>query len=168
VQVQYRFGFDVHLAKEVVHTAFIKLWESRKELDNTTLLLPYLQRIVYNNCLDALKHEDVRTRYKNAVLKNATDFSEDEPVASLDTRQLEQLILRSVEALPDQMQAIFRLSRFEGLKYSEISERLGISVKTVETHMSRALTRMRTLLSGYLKLFVLLSASVIKIYLQSL
>lgn len=164
LQVQYRFGFDVHLSKEVVHTAFIKLWESREQLSSATPLVPYLQRIIYNNCIDALKHEDVRTRYKNTVLKNAHDMAEAEPVSAMDTRELEHLILRSIEELPDQMQTIFRLSRFEGLKYSEISNQLGISVKTVETHMGRALARMRKLLSGYLKLIIFLSALASKIY----
>lgn len=158
VQVQYRFGFDVHLAKEIVHTAFIKLWESRQHLNSTTPLLPYLQRIIHNNCIDALKHEDVRTRYKNAILKNAHDMAEDQPVSASDTRELEHLILRSIEELPDQMQTTFRLSRFEGLKYSEIANQLGISVKTVETHMGRALAKLRKLLSGYLKLILFLSA----------
>ena len=162
MQVQYRFGFDMHLAKEVVHTAFIKLWEGRKELDSAILLLPYLQRIIYNNCIDALKHEDVRLRYKNTVLKNAQELTDEEPIAALDTRQLEQLIYRSIEELPDQMQTIFRLSRFEGLKYAEISDRLGISVKTVETHMGRALAKLRKLLSGYLKLVVLLFGLALK------
>jgi len=98
------------------------------------------------------------------VLKNAQDLAEEEPVAALDTRQLEQLVFRAIEELPDQMQTIFRLSRFEGLKYSEISDRLGVSVKTVETHMGRALARLRKLLSGYLKLVVFLSGLAAKIF----
>ncbi len=71
IYCQYKFGFDTQLAKEAVHTAFIKLWESRDKVHDASAMLPYLQRIVYNNCIDTLKHDQVRSRYKNSILSES-------------------------------------------------------------------------------------------------
>ena len=70
--------------------------------------------------------------------------------SSLLSEELEMKIEQAINSLPEKSQVIFRLSRFEGLKYSEIAERLNLSVKTVETQISRALTKLRVQLKDYL------------------
>jgi RNA polymerase sigma-70 factor (ECF subfamily) len=72
------------------------------------------------------------------------------------SKELDTLIKESIEALPDQCRLVFGMSRFENLKYSEIAEQLGISVKTVEKHMGRALKELREKLKDYLELIILL------------
>ena len=70
--------------------------------------------------------------------------------SSLLSEELEMKIEQAINSLPEKSQEIFRLSRFEGLKYSEIAERLNLSVKTVETQISRVLTKLRIQLKDYL------------------
>src|ERR1044071_737485 len=61
---QYKFGFDIDEAKEVVHVAFIKFWETRKTIPLDLPVKAYVYRIIINNSLDSLKHQSVKQRYK--------------------------------------------------------------------------------------------------------
>ena len=70
-----------------------------------------------------------------------------------ELKELQQDINKAIAELPDQMRRIFELSRYEGLKYTAIAQKLDISVKTVETQMSRALSKLREKLSSYLGLY---------------
>src|SRR5512139_2654311 len=66
---QSKFGFDTDLAKEAVHTAFIKLWKTRHSLSASISVKAYLYRIVINNCLDLLKHEQIKQKYEKLMLQ---------------------------------------------------------------------------------------------------
>ena len=70
--------------------------------------------------------------------------------------ELETRILEAIETLPLQCRLIFKLSRFEEMKYAEIANQLNISVKTVENQMGKALKVMREKLKEYLPLLILL------------
>ncbi len=153
---QFKFGFDLDLAKEAVHTGFIKLWETRHLIATGSSPKSYLYKIVTNNCLDMLKHEKVRRQYGLFIRQTTTETSHENSFVSIDVKQLQADINTALSGLPDQMRKIFELSRFEGLKYTEIANRLNLSVKTVETQMSRALLKLREKLSRYLSLFLVL------------
>ncbi|HEX8277618.1 MAG TPA: sigma-70 family RNA polymerase sigma factor, partial [Segetibacter sp.] len=71
--------------------------------------------------------------------------------------ELRSNIDKAIFELPDQMRIIFEMSRYEGLKYAEIAARLSISIKTVETQMSRALVKLRHKLSEYLPFYLIAS-----------
>jgi RNA polymerase sigma-70 factor (ECF subfamily) len=157
---QYKFSLDLHQAKEVVHTAFIKLWETRHHILPGQSAKSYLYRIITNNCRDLLKHEKVKLAYQKAVFENASSLSVNE-FQNVDVKEMAANIDKAVAELPDQMRRIFELSRYEGLKYGEIAGHLNISVKTVETQMSRALVKLREKLSHYLvSIFILVSVMV--------
>ncbi|MDB5232406.1 MAG: polymerase ECF-type sigma factor [Chitinophagaceae bacterium] len=147
----YKFDFTLDLSKEVVHSAFIKLWENRSALSPGLSVKAYLYKIITNNCLDILKHEQVKQKYRVHIHNS---FSEEAAIEfdQIDTKELAAKIDEAVSELPDQMRKIFELSRYEGLKYAAIAAHLNISVKTVETQMSRALARLRERLSDYLYL----------------
>jgi RNA polymerase sigma-70 factor (ECF subfamily) len=70
-------------------------------------------------------------------------------------KELEEKIRDAMNALPQQCRTIFQLSRFEGLKYQEIADQLGISIKTVENQMGKALKQLRVKLIDYLPVFLL-------------
>jgi len=149
---QIKFGFDVNLAKETVHTGFIKLWETRQSLSGDLSVKAYLYKIISNNCLDVLRHNKVKQKHAKYVLElNAPSIVPDH-FDNPDFKCLTADINKAVSELPEQMRKIFELSRYEGLKYAEISAHLHISVKTVETQMSRALVKLRLKLSAYLPL----------------
>lgn len=150
VYCQYRFGFDMDVAKEAVHTGFIRLWENRATVSADLSVKAYLYKIVTNISLDMLKHDKVRQKHAKQTLQNATFSS---PLKNFTDPELKQLVAdidSAISELPEQMRRIFELSRYEGLKYAEISSRLNLSVKTVETQMSRALVKLRQKLSHYL------------------
>lgn len=153
---QYKFGFDLDQAKEVVHTGFIKLWENKGSISPNQSPKSYLYKIITNNSLDLLKHEKVKQKYERHVLQTDSEVSPGDAFGTAGFKQLSADVDEAVASLPEQMRRIFELSRFEGMKYAEIASLLQISVKTVETQMSRALLRLRQRLAGYLTLLVLL------------
>ncbi len=153
---QYKFNFDLNLAKEVVHTAFIKLWETRSTLSPDLSVQAYLYKIITNNSLDILKHEKIKQKHQQYVLQSTVLNINKREFEDVDVKQLSADIDEAIAGLPEQMRKIFELSRFDGLKYSEIAEHLNISVKTVEIQMSRALAKLRQKLSGYLPVLIVL------------
>ncbi len=153
---QIKFGFDIEVAKEAVHTGFIKLWESRQSLSGNSPVKAYLHKIITNICLDILRHQKVKQKHEKYVLQNSSDASIYDSFDNPDVKSLATDINKAVSELPEQMRRVFELNRYEGLKYSEISSHLNISVKTVETQISRALVKLRHQLSNYLPLYLTL------------
>ena len=148
---------DIYESEEVVQQVFVQLWEKRETMEITTSVQSYLFRAVRNTSLNKIKHEKVRRIYAEEVTAMAQQ-SEPATVTSFHN-ELQNQIHVAIESLPEQCRLVFKLSRFEELKYVEIAEQLGISVKTVENHMGKALKLMREQLKDYLAawlLFILL------------
>jgi RNA polymerase sigma factor (sigma-70 family) len=87
------------------------------------------------------------------MLSNTIDLKTG--VDNLEVQELEGRIFDALQALPEKCRQVFTMNRFEGLKYAEISEKLGISVKTVEAQMSKALRILREKLADYLTVLIL-------------
>ena len=155
IYCQYKFGFDLDVAKEAVHTGFIKLWERRESISTDSSVNAYLTKIITNISLDMLRHNKVRQIHMKDVLRNSSIPTTLKDANLSELKQLTSDIEEAVNGLPDQMRKIFEMSRYEGLKYAEISSRLNISVKTVETQMSRALVKLRQKLADYLTIILL-------------
>lgn len=151
---QFKFGFDIDLAKEAAHAGFIKLWESRHSLSPELSVKAYLYKIITNVCFDILRHEKVKQKHEKHVLENSSFKYNKNHFDQAEFNELQNNVDKAVSELPEQMRKIFELSRYEGLKYSEISSKLSISVKTVETQMSRALVKLRQKLSDYLPFYL--------------
>jgi len=147
---QFKFGFDTEQAKEIVHVSFVKLWESRASSRTGSSLAAYFVTILYNSSLDAIRHEKVKLRYKKAYLNSMDGIPSEAGSSIMDLQQLKSDIAEAIESMPGQMRIIFELSRFGGLKYADIAAKLGLSAKTVENQMGRALRRLREKLSHYL------------------
>lgn len=152
-----RFVFDLDTSREIVQDVFISIWEKRRILLGGESLKPYLYRSVRNKCLDYLKHLKVKSEYEKMRIQEIQESSynsfntEDHPLDGLITKELKNAISSAIENLPPKCRKIFELSRYEGKKYREISEELNISVKTVETQMSRALKSIKQQLSGFIQ-----------------
>jgi RNA polymerase sigma-70 factor (ECF subfamily) len=152
-----RFVLDLEAAREIVQGVFVSIWEKRTSLPDEISLKTYLYASVRNRCLDYLKHLKVEYEYEKMRVREITEsgnnsFNEiDHPLDGLITTELENAIKDAIDSLPDKCKEIFELSRFKGLKYREIAEELNISVKTVETQMSRAIHTLKKKLSSYLK-----------------
>ncbi len=143
------------LCKEVVHISFIKLWESRTIINSIDHAKLFLFRALANVCKDMLRHEKVKLKHRTLVLREGEDaHEEDNGFEQFELKQLKLNIERSVYELPPQMRRIFEMSRYEGLKYSEIAKRLSISIKTVETQMGRAILKLKQKMKEYLTFFL--------------
>lgn len=146
---------DLEAAEEMVQSTFVRVWERREQLEIHSSRRSYLYSAVKNACLNQLKHLKVRDEYKahnERVLASAHYSAEDEYQAN----QLEERIRASIESMPEGRREVFKLSRFEGLKYREIAERLKISVKTVENQMGSAIKQLRSDVAEFLVIIVTL------------
>ncbi len=151
---RYAFTFvqDAALAEEMVHQVFLKLLERQTPIMIHTSVKSYLYRSVYHECLNHLKQQKTR---QTIHLDNLHDAAHTEtPAAKLQYTEFETQVHAAINDLPEQCRTVFQLSRFEELKYHEIATQLGLSVKTVETQMSRALKKLRVNLADYLPLLV--------------
>lgn len=132
-------------AEEVAQDVFVKFWEKCHTLSVDSSIKSYLYRSVHNSCLNALKHEKVKDSYRQHVIQYLESSYLDH-VEINDPDTLRDRISTEIDKLPPRCSEIFKLSRYEGLKYQEIAEHLGISVKTVEVQMGKALKILRNTL----------------------
>jgi RNA polymerase sigma-70 factor, ECF subfamily len=130
-----RYTHDMALAREVVQDLFVYLWEHREELTIHNSIKSYLYRAVRFNTIRRMENE----KKLGIRLDSIPEPTDQEFNDHLEYAELQSSILVAIEALPDQCKYIFKLSRFEHLKYSEIAEKLNLSVKTVEAQISKAL-----------------------------
>ena len=142
-------------AEGIIQQVFLKLWERKDELSIDVSAKAYLYKSVYNHCLNYIKHQQIRSVHEKHVAKQPLKFAENAEGKVLG-KELQQHIQNALDELPEQCGIIFRLSRFEELKYQEIAARLGLSVKTVEAQMGKALRILRVKLSEYLPLAMLM------------
>ena len=145
---------DEETAEEVVQKVFCRIWEKRERLEVHTSLKAYLYGCVYHECVNWMRREKRRRDYRSGVmgrLGSEAGKSPDNAFDRVEARELEQRLQRALDELPEQCRAIFELSRFSGLKYREIADQLGISVKTVEAQMGKALKLLRCKLADYFK-----------------
>lgn len=130
-------------AHEIVQETFVRVWERRGSLRSDLPVLGYLFRIARNLIRDAGKRLAVRMRYESEVPPPQRSETDD-PERWLQVRLLEERLAAIVRnALPDKCREVFVLSRVEGWTNAEIAERLGISVKTVEHQITKALKIVR-------------------------
>jgi RNA polymerase sigma-70 factor (ECF subfamily) len=140
-------------AEEVVQNLFYNLWNRRETLEINISVKAYLYRAAHNDCLNRIKHAKVRTVYAEDY-KSSVSGAYDDSLKTLHAKELNKKINSAIEELPEQCGLVFRLSRFDNLKYNEIAAQLDISVKTVENHMGKALKLMREKLKDYLPLVI--------------
>lgn len=141
-------------AEEIVQNMFLKFWEKRDLLTVQTSLKAYLYKCVYHDSLNFLKHQKIKNKYQDFA--SYTMNTKNEPASSkVEMTELTFNIGLALNKLPEQCRTIFQMSRFEELKYKEIADRLGLSVKTIENQMGKALRILRLELADYLSLILI-------------
>jgi RNA polymerase sigma-70 factor, ECF subfamily len=159
---------DSQMAEDMVHDIFFKIWESRRTLAIHSSIKSYLYRSVHNNCIQYLRHLKVvkehskkqETRLEEAMLMNRLYF--ETGLDRLFEKEIDSLVEVAISKLPDKTVDIFRLSRNQHYKNSEIALKLNITEKTVEYHISRALFVIRKELKDYMvSIMILVSGSMI-------
>jgi RNA polymerase sigma-70 factor (ECF subfamily) len=133
---------DHDASEEIVQDLFFRLWKDREKLNIESSLNGYLFRSVHNKCLHYIDHIKVVERHAYEMSNRQPEYPES-PSELLNYKELQEKIAGILERLPERCGQIFCMSRFEGLKYTEIAEKLSVSVKTVEANMGKALKEFR-------------------------
>ena len=143
------------LSREIVNDVFLKFWDKRARLTIRTSIRSYLYISVRNRYLNLLRQKNDWLEYQSEEdLKikefeiNHGSFADSIPQYILD-KELESKIHEIIDSLPDQCRKIFKMSRFEDMKSGEIAEKLGISVRTVDNQIYKALKKIRELLDNH-------------------
>jgi RNA polymerase sigma-70 factor (ECF subfamily) len=150
--------YDSH-AEEIVQGMFLKLWEKRDHLDVQIAIKAYLYKCVHNDCLNYLSHKKIVLKYQDhaAFTMNGQTGRTSEKI---ELNELQERLREALNELPEQCRTVFQMSRFEELKYREIADQLGLSVKTIENQMGKALKILRLKLVDFLPSILLLFHSV--------
>lgn len=137
-------------ADDIAQQVFIKLWTKRAILANVRNFETYLYTITKNTVLNHMASQKAFMVDISDVRNLSTENTS--PLEQIEASDLQLLIDMTVENMPPQRQAVYKLSRVEGLSNDQIAEKLGLQKKTVENHLNLALGEIRKVL----KMFILL------------
>jgi RNA polymerase sigma-70 factor (ECF subfamily) len=148
---QWAFHYlrDRDSSEEVVQDLFYRIWRDRETMEIRTALKSYLYKAVSNNCKMILNTRHRRSAIEADMAKE-NPISQPQPSQELEATEIREVVNKTLNELPERPAAIFRMSRYEGLKYREIAEKLSISIKTVEANMGKALEMFRKNLQEYI------------------
>ncbi|MFQ5753522.1 MAG: RNA polymerase sigma-70 factor [bacterium] len=136
----YKFS-NIEAAEDVLQEVFVRLWENRHDLKEHCSIKAYVFTVANNLALNYIRHQKVVLKYQ--LQQNGKTHEAATPYSALEKKELHENLMHAIEELPVQPRFVFMLSRFENLSYREISEQLNISIKTVESHMGKALKLLR-------------------------
>lgn len=130
---------DEGMAEDIAQDTFVKLWENRHKIERKTVK-SYLYTIAGNLAINQLKRQQLQYKFMNQV-----DFHQDnqDPDYLYRMKEFEAKLQDVIASMPEGSREVFLMNRLEDLKYREIAERLGITVKAVEKRMSKALHILR-------------------------
>ena len=137
---------DTARAEDLLQEVFLRFWNARTRLNENQSIRNYLYTIADNLVLNEIRHDKVVARHKSNV--DTIFFTNTEnPEFILEDKEWKKRLEDTIASLPEKPRIIFLMSRMEDLSYQEIADRLSISIKTVETHMVKALKHIRERLS---------------------
>jgi len=128
---------------DIVQEVFVKIWESRNKLEDYKLLNSYIFTIAYNNSIDLIRKRISNNKYLGHLKYSASINFTPTIVSQIEYNELNNQVEKLIANLPDRQKQVYLLHREEGLTYTEIAEKLGISKNTVENHMVKALKYLR-------------------------
>lgn len=141
-----RFILDTETCEDIVQEAFIKIWSNRKILEIRTSLKTYLISLVQHLALNEIKHRKVKTLYQDMYHEMILALPADEHILYTELNDAVENLLSQLD--PEVLET-YTLSRTHNLKYTEIAQKLNISVKTVEARVSKTIKFLQKNLKGY-------------------
>lgn len=149
----YRYTGSDEVAEDIVQELFLAIWRDPARWAESRSVRLLLFAAARNRALDYLRHRRVRERHAQRVVAEVRAIAPavDDAAANAEIRDA---LDAAMESLPPRAREIFRLNRADGLSYREIAERLGVSIKTVETQMSRTLKKLRAQLAVFLSVLL--------------
>ena len=159
--IAFQYTTGQFIAEGIVQDTFMKLWEVRGNLLPQTNIRNFLYTLAKNLCLNHLRDQKTVWKHLNQIKYHEYEYA----IESLNRiggnylefEELSGKVDQAIEKLPDELKIVFKMSRFEELKYREIAEKLQISEKTVEARMTKALKILRKELKDYLPVFYMIS-----------
>lgn len=152
---------DDGISQDIVQEVFVKIWDKRAQIQNINIEA-YLFKLVRNRCIDYIKYLKVVNNRMDKIRISSKieelyriDFIGDEPYLLIE-EELNAKIEKTIQRLPERCREVFLLNRMDGLKNKEIAEKLHISIKNVERHLTRALHSFRDNFSGELPMALIL------------
>jgi len=149
VRFAFRFTKNADLSEEIVQDVFVKVWEERSTLEIHHSLKSFLLKSVQNLSIDRLRHLNIVNKYASLVLDNPI-LSENATENYVLRDELELNYIRAMEKIPAEYADVYRMSRVEAQSYHEIAQKLGVSVRTVEVRIGKALSLLREELKDFL------------------
>ncbi|MFV0291476.1 MAG: RNA polymerase sigma-70 factor [Mangrovibacterium sp.] len=146
-------GVNKDVAEDLVQDFFLKLWLNRKAITITGSLKSYLFTSIKNRCFDYFRHEKVERNLKEQL---SFEESMDDKDDFLTEDDLRRQIDDALKKLPPKCQKIFIMNRLEGLKPNEIAELEGLSVRTIEGHIGKAIRLLREELKDVMPIYIVL------------
>jgi RNA polymerase sigma-70 factor (ECF subfamily) len=135
----YRFVESEAIAEDLVQDVFAAMWERRAAWTPNDPAA-FLYRAVRNRAVSHHRRERVRLRWTASI---PADVAAPSVAEEYDLRECARAVATAIRALPERCRLVYHLSREDGLSYAEIAAALGVSIKTVETQMGRALRSLR-------------------------
>lgn len=148
-----RFTNSLDSAEEIVQDTFVRLWEKHESVKINVSLKSYLLKIVQNKCIDWLRHNKIKRSHNNYVIDSSPQFEYDTDSYMLYS-ELQEQIKSALCQLPAEVSEAFQMNRYKGLKCREIAELLGVSVRTIEVRIGKALQILRDHLKEYLIILI--------------
>ena len=128
-------------AQGLVQEIFIAIWENREKLDENKSFSGFIFKIARNKCLNVLKHKLAQQVYRHYLYNSSNDHNDLR--AEIEYTELNNIITKSINALPERRKQIFLLSRNDNLTYKEIATKLEISENIVDHEIRKALMRIK-------------------------
>ena len=162
--VRFALGYlrDEAKAQDFVSDAFASYWEKKETLAEDTNAPAYILTIVRNNCLNYLQHKKIKARAAEELSDHA-QWVLDTQINTLEAcnpnkifeAEVNQIIEITIDKLPDRTAQIFRMSRYEHLSHRDIANKLDLTTKSVEYHITKTLNELRHNLKDFLTIAVL-------------
>ena len=141
-------------AEDVVQDVFVELWKRKDSIEIGEQIQAFLYRAVYTRALNVLKHRNVEDGYCAAMEEINRRRAEVYQPDNTEDQELRKSIHDAINELPDKFKEVFKLSYLHDMKNKEIADVLGVSLRTVEAHMYKALKILRVKLSHLLLLLI--------------
>lgn len=150
-----RYISSPETCEDIVQDTFFYLWKNRKKIEISSSFKNLLITSVKNNCTDYLRKQSVRQGHAERQSASGIADAPDTPETIYTINELEEMLRRALEQMPENVRRAFELSRFGNMTYNQIAEEMSVSPKTVEAYISKALNALRDELKDYLPLVLI-------------
>jgi RNA polymerase sigma-70 factor (ECF subfamily) len=162
VRFANRYVRDLATAEDITSDAFVYYWENRSRLPEDTNVKAYILASIKNKCLSCLRHQCIHEQAVSHMLSDM-EWEMSNRIARLEvfepsevfTNEILELVDKALKSLPRQTRQIFIMSRYRNMSHKEIAEKLNISTKSVEFHITKTLRILKSELRDYYPVIIL-------------